>query len=62
MNYKERERELNYRRIGLEAGRQNAIDKNLDPAIVADYDFKLEELGKEVQAFYNSMEVSHEEN
>ena len=61
MNYKEREKELNYRRIGLEAGRQNAIDKNLDPAIVADYDFKLEELRRESEAFYASLEGLYED-
>ena len=61
MNYKEREKELNYRRIGLEAGRQNAIDKNLGPAIVADYDFKLEELRWESEAFYASLEGLYED-
>lgn len=56
MDWKQKERELEYRCIGLEAGKKHAIEKNLGPAIIADYDFKLTELRKESEEFYNQME------
>lgn len=55
----QKERELESRCIGLETAKQNAIDKNLGDSIVADYDYKLEQLRVEIKAFYNNLEVEY---